>query len=152
MLHACFLPNALCFLHVFLCFLDVFTDKPINKMPQCQFLFYAVFIPEKLFSKYSRNWTKRKLKVLFFPTRQRSPKQRWRRAPRGHTMWWRRLLLGRAAPWCGPLGRPPTSPFRLYISPDAKTLKESASIHEKFRSSVAIEDKFWGTEISISAH
>ena len=50
----------------------------------------------------------------------------------------------RAAPWRGPLGRPPTSPFRLYIAPDAKTLKESASIHEKFRSSAAIKDKFRG--------
>ena len=46
---------------------------------------------------------------------------------------------------------PTTSPFHLYIFPDAKTLKHQASIHEKFRSSAAIEDKFWGTEISVPA-
>jgi hypothetical protein len=28
-----------------------------------------------------------------------------------------------------------------------KTLKESASIHEKFRSAAAIKDQFWGTEV-----
>jgi hypothetical protein len=32
--------------------------------------------------KYSRNWTKQKLNLLFFPTRRRSPKQRRGRAPR----------------------------------------------------------------------
>jgi hypothetical protein len=32
-----------------------------------------------------------------------------------------------------------------------KTLKESASIHEKFRSTAAIEDQFWGTEVSVPA-
>ena len=45
--------------------------------------------------------------------------------------------LGRAAIWCGPLGRPPTSPFRLYIHFLGKTLSTQASIHEKFRCSAA---------------
>ena len=57
----------------------------------------------------------------------------------------------RATTRCGPPGSPPTSPFRLYIAPDAKTLKELASIHEKFRSSATIEDKFRGIEISVPA-
>ena len=35
--------------------------------------------------------------------------------------------------WCGPLGRPPTSPFRPYILRIAKTLNHRAEIHEKFR-------------------
>jgi hypothetical protein len=32
-----------------------------------------------------------------------------------------------------------------------KTLKEEASIHEKFHNATAIEDKFRGTEISVPA-
>jgi hypothetical protein len=39
--------------------------------------------------------------------------------------------------------------FRLYIAPDAKTLSESASIHERFHSAAAIEEKFRGIEISV---
>jgi hypothetical protein len=42
-------------------------------------------------------------------------------------------------------------PFRLYIAFDAKTLNQSASIHEKFRSAAAIEDQFRGTEVSVPA-
>jgi hypothetical protein len=45
----------------------------------------------------------------------------------------------------------PTSSFRLYIAPDAKTLKDKASIHEKFYNAATIEDKFRGTEISVPA-
>ena len=36
--------------------------------------------------------------------------------------------------------------FRLDILSDTKTLKQSASIHETFRSSAAIADKIRGTE------
>ena len=42
--------------------------------------------------------------------------------------------LGRTATWCGPLGHPLTSLFRLFIPFLGKTLKTQASIHEKFRS------------------
>ena len=49
-------------------------------MPQCQFLFSAVFVSEKLFWKYSRNWTKQNPRCLFFLTRSRSPKERRRGA------------------------------------------------------------------------
>jgi hypothetical protein len=32
-----------------------------------------------------------------------------------------------------------------------KTLKKSTSIHEKFRSTAAIEDEFWGTKFFVPA-
>jgi hypothetical protein len=39
-------------------------------MPQCQFPVFCCFcVSEKLHRKYSRNWTKQKLKFLFFLTR-----------------------------------------------------------------------------------
>ena len=42
--------------------------------------------------------------------------------------------LDRAAIGCGPPGRPPMLPFRLFIPFLGKTLNTRASIHEKFRS------------------
>jgi hypothetical protein len=40
----------------------------------------------------------------------------------GHTMPWRGPPPGHARLWCGPLVHPLTSPFRLYILLDEKTL------------------------------
>jgi hypothetical protein len=57
---------------------------------------------------------------------------------------------GRATRWCGPLVHPLTSPFCLYILSEVKTLNESASIHEKFCNTAAIEDKVRGTEVIMS--
>ena len=51
----------------------------------------------------------------------------------------------------GPSGIHLPRPSAYKLPPDAKTLDESASIHEKFRSSAAIEDKFRGTEVSVPA-
>jgi hypothetical protein len=45
-------------------------------------VFCCFCIPEKLYRKYSQNWTKQKPNLLFFPTRRWSPKQRWRSASR----------------------------------------------------------------------
>jgi hypothetical protein len=42
-------------------------------------------------------------------------------------------------------------PLRLYKASGRKTLKESAFFPEQFRSSAAIEEKFWGTEVSLPA-
>jgi hypothetical protein len=42
-------------------------------------------------------------------------------------------------------------PFCLYILSEAKTLNHPVSVHEKFHSAAAIEDQFWGTEVSIPA-
>ena len=51
----------------------------------------------------------------------------------------------------GPSGAHRRRPSAYKLPPDAKTLNKSASVHEKFRSSAAIEDKFWGTEVSVPA-
>jgi len=71
-----------------------------------------------------------KPEVPIFLSRTRSPKETRRGPGRQPHQVVARPPLGRAATWCGPLGRPPTSPFRLYIAPDAKTLNQSASTHE----------------------
>jgi hypothetical protein len=40
-------------------------------------------------------------------------------------------------------------PLRLYKASGQKTLGESTIFPEQFRSSTAVEEKFWGTEVSI---
>jgi hypothetical protein len=42
-------------------------------------------------------------------------------------------------------------PLRLYKASGWKTLKESAKFPEQFRSATAVEDKFWGIEVSVLA-
>jgi hypothetical protein len=114
-------------------------------------IFCCFSIPDNYLRKYSLNWTKQGPNLLF----SRHVNGVQIRDGGGHrggrTIGQRGPTLGHAALWCGPLGRPPTSPFRLYIAPDAKTLNQKASIHEKFHSATAFEDKFRGTEISIPA-
>ena len=69
----------------------------------------------------------------------------------GQTTWRCGRRWGHASLWFGPLGAPPTSPLRLFIPPDAKTLKHQVIFPEEFRSAAAIDDKFRGTEVSVPA-
>jgi hypothetical protein len=93
-------------------------------MPQCQFPVFCYFcVSEKLDRKYSRNWTKQKLKFLFFPTRD-GVQSRDGGGPEGsHTIGWHGPPPGHATRWCGPLVHLLTPPFRLYILLDKKTLR-----------------------------
>ncbi|KAK1618426.1 hypothetical protein QYE76_023943 [Lolium multiflorum] len=78
---------------------------------------------------------------LFSTESSRSPKRSG-----AHTIWRRGWPPGRADLWGGSPLAPPTLPLRLYIAPDAKTLKQSVIFHQGFRSAAAIDDKFRGTE------
>jgi hypothetical protein len=42
-------------------------------------------------------------------------------------------------------------PLSLYKASGRKTLEESAFFPEQFHSAAAVEDKFWGTEVSVPA-
>jgi hypothetical protein len=114
-------------------------------MPQCQFLFSAVFVFQKSYIGNILGIGRNEARSSYFPDTRRSPKQRRRRARRQPHHLVVRPRSGRARVWCGPLVHPLTSPFRLYNSSDAKTLNQSASIHKKFHSAAVIEDQFWGT-------
>jgi hypothetical protein len=93
-------------------------------MPLCPFPIFCCFcVSEKLHMKYSWNWTKQKPKFLFFPTRDRVQSRDGGGPEGSRTMPWRGPPLGCARLWCGPLVHPLTSPFRLYIVLDEKTLK-----------------------------
>jgi hypothetical protein len=121
-------------------------------MPQYQFLFSAVFVFQKSCTGNILGFGRNKSQTSYFFLHEDEVQSRDRGGHRGsHTMPWRGPTSGRAGLWCGPLGHPSTSPFRLYIAFDAKTLKESVSIHEKFCSTATIKDEFWGTEIYVPA-
>jgi hypothetical protein len=50
-------------------------------MPQCEFPVFCYFcVSEKLYRKYSRNWTKQKPNLLLFNEASIRPKRRWRGA------------------------------------------------------------------------
>jgi hypothetical protein len=95
--------------------------------------FLLFFISEKLYSKYSQNWTKQKPKFLFY-CNEEGVQRRDEEAPQGgHTRPWCDLGPSRTMGWCVPPRRPPTSPLRLFIHDIGKNLNTRASIHEKFR-------------------
>jgi hypothetical protein len=86
-------------------------------------VFCYFYVSEKLHRKYSRNWTKQKLKFLITWHEDRV-QRRAVGGPRGsHTRWWRGPSPGRATRWCDHLVHLLRSPFRLFIPFVGKTLR-----------------------------
>ena len=116
-------------------------------MPKRQFLFSAVFTHQKSYKGNILGIGRNKSPRPYFP---RSVPEHRRRVGEGqqgaHTIWRRGWPPGRAQMCGGSPLAPPTLPLRLYIAPDAKTLKRSVIFHQGFRSAAAIDDKFRGTE------
>jgi hypothetical protein len=50
MLHACFTPIALCFVYTSWHFYAFSGTNLFNEMPQCQFLFFAIFVFQKSYT------------------------------------------------------------------------------------------------------
>jgi hypothetical protein len=151
MFHACFTPITLCFVHTLWHF---YVFSATNLLTRCHsansyflLFFYSRFLSKEIVSKLDES----KAKVPIFLTWQQSPKGRRRRAG-----WWPHHRVAWANLWpCSPMVWAPQASTDLALPPiycpRRKNPKESASIHEKFCSAAAIEDKFWGTEISVLA-
>jgi hypothetical protein len=134
-----FTPIALCFVYTSWHFY-VFSET--NLLPRCHsasscFLLFLCFrkVTQEIFSELDET----KAKVPIYLTRRRSPKERQRAARMQPQHRVARATPSRATRWCGPLVHLLTSPFRLYILSEAKTLEESTYIHKKFCSAAAIE-------------
>jgi hypothetical protein len=151
MLHACFTPIALCFVYTSWHFYAFFGTNLLTRWHRASscFLLFLCFrkVTQEIFSELDET----KPEVPIFPDTTRSPKGRWRGARRQPHLVVARVPPGRATRWCGPLVHPLTSPFRLYIFSEVKTLNRPVSVHKKFRSAATIEDQFWGTEVSVPA-
>jgi hypothetical protein len=86
-------------------------------MPQCQFPVFCYFcVSEKLHRKYSRNWMKQKLNLLFLLKLHEV--QRWDGGGLGasHTLGWRSLPLARAT-GVRPAGPPSDAALSPIYSP-----------------------------------
>jgi hypothetical protein len=102
-------------------------------MPQCQFPVFCCFcISEKLYKKYSRNWTKQNPKFLFFPTWDRVQSRDGEEPGASHTIGWRGQPLAHTTRWWGHLAHLLTPPFRLYILLGEKTYKTRSIFHETY--------------------
>jgi hypothetical protein len=128
MLYACFTLIALCFVYSswhFYAFSGTNLLTRCHSASSCFLLFfYTRFLPKEIFSELDET----KAKVPIFLTRRRAQRGDGDEPGGGRTIGWHGPTPGRAWLWCGPLGCPPTSPFRLYIAPDAKTLR-GGSLH-----------------------
>jgi hypothetical protein len=94
-------------------------------MPQCQFpVFYCFCVSERLHRKYSRIWTKQKLKFLITWHEDGVQRRAGDGPGAGHTWWWRRPPLGRATRGCDRLVHLLTSPFRIFNPLNEKILRD----------------------------
>jgi hypothetical protein len=92
-------------------------------MSQCQFPIFCYFcVSEKLYRKYSQNWTKQKPKFLYFPTRDGVQSRDGGEPGARHTLGRRGLPLARSTRGCGLLAYFLAPPLRLYILLGEKTL------------------------------
>jgi hypothetical protein len=130
MLHACLCIICFIFCYTSWHFYEFSGTNLLTRCHNASSLFSAVFVFQKLHRKYSRNWTKQKLKFLFFPIRDGvQSRDGWGLAGR-RTIGWHGLPLAHATRWCGHLAHLLTPPFRLYILLDEKTLR-TRSIFQK---------------------
>ena len=95
--------------------------------------FLLFLVSEILVTKYSRNWTKSRPKVLFCHEPSRRPKGIRSGATRRRHHRVARPRGARAALWCGPLVWLPTLPFRLQIASVTKTPVPRTTIRKTFQ-------------------
>jgi hypothetical protein len=86
-------------------------------------LFSAVFVFQKSYTENILRIGRNKSRSSYFSGHETESKAETEWGPEGgHAMPWRGPPPGSAGLWCGPLVHPLTSPFRLYILLDEKTL------------------------------
>jgi hypothetical protein len=102
-------------------------------MPKCQFSVFCYFcVSEKLHEKYSRNWTKQKLNLLFFPKHREVRRWDGGGPEASHTLGWLSPGPSHATRGWGRLVHLLTPPFRLYIPLDGKNLSPRSIFLETY--------------------
>ena len=133
MFHAYIIPIATCFIYTLYHFYAFSGTNLLTRCHSTSSCFLLFLVPEKLFCEYSRNCTKQKAKSLFFQ-HDHGVRRRDEEEPGGGQTTCRRGPTScRACIWFGPLGGPPTSPLRLFIPPDVKTLSTRVIFQKEFR-------------------
>ena len=133
MFHVDIIPIVTCFTYTSYHF---YTFSGTNLLTRCHsassffllFLYFRKAVKE-IFSELDENQRR-----SLFHRHVHGVQRRDGEAPGGGHTWARRGPTAcRAEGWCGPLGWPPTSPFRLFIPPVWKTLNTRVIFHEKFQ-------------------
>jgi hypothetical protein len=130
MLHACLCTICFVFCYTSWRFYAFSETKLLTRCHSASSLFSAVFMFQKNYTGNILRIGRNKSRSSYFPDTRRSPKQRWRGAKGRPHHAMARATPGCARLWCGPLVHPLTSPFRLYILLDEKTLR-TQSIFQK---------------------
>jgi hypothetical protein len=145
MLHACFYTICLVFRYTSWHFYAFYGTNLLTNRHSASSLFSAIFVFQK---SYIGNILEIRRNQSQSPRISPKLPENWRGGgvgPRGpHTPGRCSLGPGRAPYVWGHLGPFLTMPLRLYKASGQKTLGEWAKFLEQFRSSAAIEDKFWG--------
>src|SRR5215218_1523971 len=102
-------------------------------MPQCQFLFSAVFYFRKVSLRIFSELDETKAHGLIFYGSFQNTEEETERGHEVATPPGGATKRGGAGLWGGPLGCPPTLPLRLFIPSVAKTLVPRATILKKFQ-------------------
>jgi hypothetical protein len=141
-------PFALCFVYTSWRFYAFSVTNLLTRCHSVSSPFFCYFyISKKLHSKYSRNWTKQKLKSIISWHKDRVQRRAGDRLGAGHTWWWCGPHLGHATRGCDCLVHLQTSPFHLFIPLDGKTLGPNSFL-EKIRQAVMMTHKYRGSQQS----
>jgi hypothetical protein len=118
----------------------------IATVPVSYFLLFLCFrkATQEIFSELDET----KAEVPIFPGTRRSPKQRRRGTEGSRTIGWRGPPPGHATRWCGPLVHPLTSPFRLYILLDEKTLGPNSFLENILQAIAIVNARSGGSRSS----
>jgi hypothetical protein len=149
MLHACLCTICLVFCYTSWHFYAFSGTNLLTRCHSASSLFSAIFVFQKSYTKYSRNWTKQKPK--FLDTRQ-SPKQRWRgaRGQSHHRVAW--PAPGPRHQVVGPPSPPPNAVLLPIYSPRRENPKGLINFPQNILHGTAIVDARSGGSRSSSWH
>jgi hypothetical protein len=121
-------------------------------MSRCQFPVFCCFVFQKSYTWNILGIGQTEDRNSYFSRTKDEDRKRARGGPEARlTTRGRSPAPGHAHLWWGHPGGPLTPPLRIFKASVLKTLRQSAFFLEQFRSSAAIKDKFWGTEVSVPA-
>jgi hypothetical protein len=133
MLHACLCTIYFVFCYTSWCFYVFSGTNLLTRCHSVSSLFSAIFVFQKSYTGnilgIGRN---KKLKFLFFSTRDGVQSRDGGGAEGSHAIGWRGPPPGHATRWCGLLVHPLTLSFRLYILLDKKTLRARTLFHKTY--------------------
>ena len=135
MFHAYIIPIATCFIYTSYVFYAFSGTNLLKRCHSASSLFSAIFGFRKAVKEIFSELHETKANIPIIPRKHPEHRRGYGGGPRGGLTWWRHgSSSGRATTWCGPLGAPPPSLFRLLKPPDGKTLSTRTLFQKTLRS------------------